>query len=77
MASVPRAHVTQKFRPFKRQSSCKQGAPFFTISQKHTQSLRFFFLSPPSASGFVCFFARARVRARPRTGNQLPACWIS
>lgn len=56
MASVPRAHVTQKFRPFKRQSLSKQSAPFFTHqknSQKHTESHIFF--SPPFASGFVCF----------------------
>lgn len=77
MASVPRAHVTQKFRPFKRQSLSKQRAPFFTHqknSQKHTESHIFFL--PSFLRLGLCVFC-ACTHARVRTGNQLPACWIS
>lgn len=77
MASVTRAHVTQIFRPFKRQPLSKRRAPFFTHqknSQKHTESDIFFL--PSFLRLGLCVFC-ACSHARVRTGNQLPACWIS
>lgn len=69
VACVPPAHVTQKFRPFPRQSLSEQSAPSFTRSYFHRNSIKkftethrvslSFFSSPPFAFALVCFFEPA------------------